>query len=230
MADSTDDLKSWLPKFLQRKTPPEASPNATPPNERTSLLPKRSPTSSTTEAGEVYELEDEGISKTKLWINEFLILVKGALPVILAYTLQSSLSATSILVVGRLSPQSLATAAFSYMFAVSTAWLIALGGTTALDTLASSSYTGSKNPHDLGILLQRGFIVLTVFYIPVAIIWFFSAPVFHLLGQEDYLCVQSQQFLRALIPGGLGYIYFEAMKKYLQAQGKSRRHAPLTHG
>ena len=105
------------------------------------------------------------------------------------------------------------------MFAMSTAWLIALGGTTALDTLASSSFTGSKNPHDLGILLQRGFFVLTAFYIPVAVLWACSAPIFRLLGQEEYICVDSARFLTALIPGGLGYIYFEAMKKYLQAQG-----------
>jgi MATE family multidrug resistance protein len=119
-----------------------------------------------------------------------------------------------------LSPEALATAAFSYMFAMSTAWLIALGGSTALDTIASSTFTGSKNPHDLGVLLQRAFIVLTAFYIPVAVLWACSAPVFRLLGQEEYICVDSAKFLTALIPGGLGYIYFESMKKYLQAQGQ----------
>lgn len=140
---------------------------------------------------------------------------------ILAYTLQNSLQTFSVLIVGRLSPEALATAAFSYMFAMSTAWLIALGGSTALDTLASSTFTGSKNLHDLGILLQRAFLVLTAFYIPVAILWACSAPVFRLLGQEEYICVDSAKFLTALIPGGLGYIYFESMKKYLQAQGLS---------
>jgi len=141
-------------------------------------------------------------------------------PVILAYTLQNSLQTFSVLIVGRLSPEALATAAFSYMFAMSTAWLIALGGSTALDTLASSTFTGSKNPHDLGILLQRSFIVLTAFYVPVAILWACSAPIFRALGQEEYICVDSAKFLTALIPGGLGYVYFESMKKYLQAQGK----------
>jgi len=60
--------------------------------------------------------------------------------------------------------------------------------------------------------------VLTAFYVPVAILWACSAPVFRLLGQEEYICVESAKFLTALIPGGLGYVYFEAMKKYLQAQ------------
>lgn len=224
MDNSNHDQKSWLSKHLSRSAAQKASSDRIPPNEQSSLLPKPSPATSTTETGETYELDDGGASETRLWGREFVVLLKGSLPVILAYTLQNSLQTVSVLVVGRLSPEALATAAFSYMFAMSTAWLIALGGTTALDTLASSSYTGSKNPHDLGTLLQRGFLVLTLLYIPVAFLWLFSAPIFRLLGQEEYICVQSAQFLSALIPGGLGYIYFEAMKKYLQAQGQSISH------
>ena len=219
MEDSSDF--SWVPKFFRSSN--KTTPISTPPNERSSLLPKpsdpQSP-SSTTSEGETYEFEENG-SPAKIWLHEFLLFLSGSVPVILAYTLQNSLQTFSVLVVGRLSPEALATAAFSYMFAMSTAWLIALGGSTALDTLASSTFTGSKNPHDLGILLQRAFLVLTVYYIPVAILWACSAPIFRLLGQEEYICVDSAKFLTALIPGGLGYIYFESMKKYLQAQGSS---------
>ncbi|PQE04664.1 mate efflux family protein [Rutstroemia sp. NJR-2017a BBW] len=215
MKDHNDSKSLWLPKFFQRSTDP--SPTSTPPNERSSLLPKPTDNSTTVE-GETYEFEDDDTSPAQKWLAEFLLLLRGSVPVILAYALQNSLQTISVLIVGRLSPEALATAAFSYMFAMSTAWLIALGGTTALDTLASSSFTGSKNPHDLGILLQRGFFILTAFYVPVAILWACSAPVFRFLGQEEYICVDSAKFLTALIPGGLGYIYFEAMKKYLQAQ------------
>jgi MATE family multidrug resistance protein len=217
MDDSSDF--PWVPKFFRSSN--KTTPISTPPNERSSLLPKPSDpqsSSSITSEGETYEFEENG-PPAKLWLHEFLLLLRGSVPVILAYTLQNSLQTFSVLIVGRLSPEALATAAFSYMFAMSTAWLIALGGSTALDTLASSTFTGSKNPHDLGILLQRAFLVLTVFYIPVAILWACSAPIFRLLGQEEYICVDSAKFLTALIPGGLGYIYFESMKKYLQAQG-----------
>jgi MATE family multidrug resistance protein len=211
-----DDSNDSKPNFLRSS---KSSPTSTPPNETTSLIPKPNDPQSnhSTSEGETYELEEE--SPTKQWLSEFLLLLRGSIPVIIAYTLQNSLQTFSVLIVGRLSPEALATAAFSYMFAMSTAWLIALGGSTALDTLASSSFTGSKNQHDLGILLQRGFIVLTAFYVPVAILWACSAPVFRLLGQEEYICIDSAKFLTALIPGGLGYVYFESMKKYLQAQG-----------
>lgn len=161
--------------------------------------------------------EDEGRSRTQRIASEFWILFKSSIPVILAYTLQNSLQTISVLIVGRLSPEALAVAAFSYMFAMASAWLIGMGGTTAIDTLASASFTGSKNKHDLGIILQRAFFVLGLFYIPVAILWVCSEPVFKALGQEDYIARESSRFLSVLIPGGLGYIYFECLKKYLQA-------------
>ncbi|KAI1630650.1 MATE efflux family protein [Biscogniauxia mediterranea] len=178
------------------------------PDESSALLPK--PPSA--------QPEDDRASCYQQWLFEIWLLTKAAIPVILAYTLQNSLQTISILIVGRLSPEALATAAFSYMFAMATAWLVALGGTTALDTLASSSFTGSQNKHDLGVLLQRGILVLTFLYGIVAVIWGFSEPIFRALGQEDFVCVQSAKFLHILIPGGLGYVWFEAMKKYLQAQ------------
>ncbi|GKU07673.1 unnamed protein product [Fusarium langsethiae] len=124
------------------------------------------------------------------WLAEIIVLVKASVPVILAYMLQNSLQTVSVLMVGRLSPEALATAAFSYMFAMATAWLIALGGTTAIDTLGSI----------------------------VAVMWCFSGYIFRSLGQEEFICVQGSRFLRFLIPGGLGYVWFEAMKKFLQAQ------------
>ena len=228
MERSSSDWRSWVPGFLRTSPAPSTS---TPANERTSLLSQNGghPANhgSTSSGGEEGDDISKEPSTSRLWISEFKVLISGSVPVILAYALQNSLQTVSVLVVGRLSPEALATAAFSYMFAMSTAWLIGLGGSTALDTLASSTFTGSKNPHDLGILLQRGFIVLTIFYIPVAILWACSAPVFRLLGQEEYICIDSAKFLTALIPGGLGYIYFETMKKYLQAQGKYNSQSTL---
>jgi MATE family multidrug resistance protein len=206
--------RSWLPNLLSGSKAAETGLSS---DERTSLLAPASDEDWST--GETYDLEDGAASKFQLILHEFWILLKGSLPVIVAYALQNSLQTISVLIVGRLSPEALATAAFSYMFAMASGWLIALGGTTAIDTLASASFTGSKDRHDLGIILQRSFIVLSIFYIPVAVVWFCSEPLFKALGQEEYIARDSAKFLSVLAPGGLGYIYFEALKKYLQAQG-----------
>ncbi|KAK9464826.1 mate-domain-containing protein [Lipomyces arxii] len=155
----------------------------------------------------------------KLSWAEYKRVLRMSIPVILSYMLQNSLQTVSILIAGRLGPQQLATSSFSYMFAMSTGWLIQLGGTTALDTLGSAAYTASENPHELGVLLQQSFFVLATLYIPVIGIWIFAEPVLLALGQTPELSQAAAGFLQRLIPGGLGFIYFEALKKYLQVQG-----------
>jgi len=214
--------QSWLPQWLQQK-------KARAPFHGADTLPKASVDgiNKTTQAAQ-HDLESlspgSQTSPHRLILSEFAIIIKASIPVILAYALQNSLQTISVIIVGRGSAEDLAVAAFSYMFAMATAWLIALGGTTAMDTLASSSFTGSKDPKDVGVLLQRAFVVLSLFYVPVIILWVFSEKVFLALGQEESLSRDSARFLWYLIPGGLGYIYFESMKKYLQAQGKRRVH------
>ena len=213
--DTKASVSSWLPSSSNQRTHNEDRI----PDETSRLLPPPDE-----ESG--YEDEDESLKGQNEWrliLHEFWVLLRGSIPVILAYALQNSLQTISVLIVGRLSPEALATASFAYMFAMATGWLIALGGTTAIDTLASASFTGSKNPHDLGIILQRAFVVLFIFYIPVAVLWGCTEPVFKALGQEAYLAHDAARFLAILIPGGIGYIYFEAVKKFLQAQGMLRR-------
>ncbi|KAJ8097909.1 mate-domain-containing protein [Lipomyces tetrasporus] len=150
---------------------------------------------------------------------EYKRLLQMSIPVILSYMLQNSLQTVSILIVGRLGAQELATSAFSYMFAMSTGWLIQLGGTTSIDTLGSATYTASDDPTELGVLLQRGCFVLGTLYIPVVGLWLYAEPVLRALGQSPELSASSASFLQCLIPGGLGFIYFEALKKFLQVQG-----------
>lgn len=219
MAESSS-VRSSLPPFLKSSQIHNDSPNNADVNETSRLLPSHN---DGYEDGDLYDPDEEKKPAREKILKEFLVLLRGSVPVILAYTLQMSLQTASVVIVGRRSPEDLATAAFSYMFAMSTGWLIALGGTTALDTLCSSSFTGGKNPHDLGVLLQRAFIVLGLLYVPVAVLWIFSEPVFRLLGQDDQLSRASAKFLQSLAPGGLGYIYFECMKKFLQAQGVNEK-------
>ncbi|KAK9325414.1 mate-domain-containing protein [Lipomyces orientalis] len=150
---------------------------------------------------------------------EYKRLLRMSIPVILSYMLQNSLQTVSILIVGRLGAQELATSAFAYMFAMSTGWLIQLGGTTSIDTLGSATYTASDDPTELGVLLQRGCFVLGTLYIPVVGLWLYAEPVLRALGQSPELSASSASFLQCLIPGGLGFIFFEALKKFLQVQG-----------
>ncbi|GJE92473.1 MATE family efflux transporter [Phanerochaete sordida] len=152
----------------------------------------------------------------------FVSLLVDSVPVILSYALQNSIQTSAILVVGRLGPDELSAAAFSLMFAMVTGWCVALGGTTALDTLGSQAFTGGERRTDVAIHLQRCIILLWALFVPVAIVWVYARPVLLAFGQTERLSRDVQAFLRILIAGAPGYIAFESLKKYLQCQGIMR--------
>lgn len=98
---------------------------------------------------------------------------------------------------------------------------MALGGTTALDTLGSQAFTGGERS-SVSIHLQRCIVLLWLLFAPIAVMWAFIEPVLLLLGQDPQLSCDVQKFLRVLIVGAPGYIGFESLKKYLQCQGSPR--------
>ncbi|KZT00435.1 uncharacterized protein LAESUDRAFT_555337 [Laetiporus sulphureus 93-53] len=100
-------------------------------------------------------------------------------------------------------------------------WCVALGGTTALDTLGSQAFTGSDRSF-VSVHFQRCLVLLWLLFIPVMFLWAYMEPVLLVLGQEARLSHDVQTFLRILIAGAPGYIGFESLRKYLQCQGIMR--------
>ncbi|KAF9485569.1 MOP flippase [Pholiota conissans] len=145
----------------------------------------------------------------------------------MSYILQNSIQTASIVIAGCLGPNELSVAAFSLMLAFVTGesplfilwWIVALGGTTALDTLGSQAYTGGTRKTDLSIHFQRCLVILWTLLIPVALLWANTESILLAFGQTDRLARDVQAFLRVLVIGAPGYIGFESLKKYLQCQG-----------
>ncbi|KAH9841948.1 MATE efflux family protein [Rhodofomes roseus] len=152
-------------------------------------------------------------------------LLVDSIPVTLSYVLQNSIQTVSVLVVGRLGPHELSVAAFSFMLAtigeIVSRWCVALGGTTALDTLGSQAYTGG-DPKSLSVHFQRCLILLWLLFIPVGFLWANLEPILLFLGQQPDLSRDVQRFMSMLLLGAPGYIGFESLKKYLQCQGIMR--------
>ncbi|KAJ7623576.1 MATE efflux family protein [Roridomyces roridus] len=194
-----------------------------PSNERDPLLPSRRLAQDGGLAGD--QVAHERLDPKPTYL--FWSLLKASFPVIVSYILQNSIQTTSVLIAGRLGPDELSVSAFSLMLAFVTGdgshvsltgWCVALGGTTALDTLGSQAFTGA-HPKDLAIHFQRCIVLLWLLLIPVCVLWWFIEPVLLALGQSGPLSRDVQIFLRVLTIGAPGYIGFESLKKYLQCQG-----------
>ncbi|CAO0798304.1 unnamed protein product [Mucor circinelloides] len=153
------------------------------------------------------------------WMTEFRWLIKNALPIVFTFLMQNSLQMASIFTLGHLGPTELAAAALASMFASVTAWSIAFGTATALDTLCSQAWTGAKDKTLVGIHLQRALCILGLMFIPIAIVWWNCTKLLLSLNQDPELALHAGLFLRCLMLGAPAFIAFEATKKYLQAQG-----------
>ncbi|CEP12176.1 hypothetical protein [Parasitella parasitica] len=151
--------------------------------------------------------------------KEFKWLLFNSLPIIGTYLLQNSFQLASIFTLGHLGPVELGASALASMFVNVSAWSIAYGTTTALDTLCSQSWTAARDKTVIGVHLQRAYLVLALLYIPIACVWLNATSIMLKFNQDPQLAEFAGLFLRYLLPGAPAYIAFEATKRYLQAQG-----------
>ncbi|KAI7863482.1 mate-domain-containing protein [Spinellus fusiger] len=156
------------------------------------------------------------------WSTEVWWLFNNSLPVVFTYLLQNSLQMASIFTLGHLGPTQLAASALASMFASVSAWSMAFGTATALDTLCSQAWTGAKDKTLLGVHLQRALVILGLMFLPISVVWWNATRILIALGQEEQLAIHAGTFLRVLIIGAPAFITFEAIKKFLQAQGIMR--------
>ncbi|KAJ4127947.1 hypothetical protein NW768_008230 [Fusarium equiseti] len=152
------------------------------------------------------------------WWTELALIARYTIPLVATYLLQYSFSVISTTVAGHLSPDDLAAAAI----AVTTQSICGLalyeGMATALDTLCAQAY-GSGNKTGVGLHVQRMLYLMAIVTIPVAAIWLSSPAFLGLILRQQELAVKAGSFLRVSILGIPGYASFEALKRFMQAQG-----------
>lgn len=92
------------------------------------------------------------------------------------------------------------------------------GMATALDTLCAQAY-GSGNLTGVGLHVQRMLILMAFTAVGIGAVWAASPYILALFIKQHHLAVMAGSFLRVSIIGMPGYASFEALKRFLQAQG-----------
>ncbi|OZJ02302.1 hypothetical protein BZG36_05065, partial [Bifiguratus adelaidae] len=151
--------------------------------------------------------------------TESIWLFRNAAPIVGSYFMQQLLQTISVFSLGHLGPTELAASALGSMFASVTGWSVVSGATTALDTLCSQAWTGSSDKTMVGVYLQRALLILFLLFVPICAMWWEAENVFLMLDQEPKIALHAGIYLRCLMPGAPAFIAFEALKRYLQAQG-----------
>ncbi|RLV93660.1 putative transporter [Spathaspora sp. JA1] len=148
---------------------------------------------------------------------EIFTLSRHAFPLIITFILEHFFSIVCLIVVGKLGTRELAAVSLATMTSTIT-FAIFEGSATALDTLCPQAY-GAGNPELMLIFVQRSILFSWTLFIPCAIFWWYSAHLFQYIIDDEVVVDLTSKFLRILIVGGPGYIFFENSKRFLQAQG-----------
>ncbi|CAB4437003.1 unnamed protein product [Rhizophagus irregularis] len=151
-------------------------------------------------------------------LDEALYIIRKAVPVFFASSLQYVFSVASVFTLGHKGYVELAALSLGSMFASVTGISIFYGAISALDTLCPQGYT-SGNPKMVGVYLQRAIIIILLGFIPVSFIWWESGTILVYLGQDEETSAYAQKFLRWSILGAPATFIFWCVEKFLQGQG-----------
>lgn len=156
---------------------------------------------------------------TTSYRRETQVLGVNALPLVITFVLQNSLSLASIFSVSHLGTAELGGVTLGSMTANITGMAAIQGLCTCLDTLCSQAY-GANNYHLVGVFIQRCAVLTILAFLPIMYIWFFwSETLLSWMIPERHLCELAASYLRVAAFGVPGFILFECGKRFLQCQG-----------
>ncbi|KAJ9639596.1 hypothetical protein H2204_003666 [Knufia peltigerae] len=161
---------------------------------------------------------DDAFTQTT-WQQESRVLAGYSVPMILTFLLQQSLTVSSVFAVGHIGTTELASVSLATMTANITGYSIFHGLATSLDTLCAQAF-GSGRKDLVGLYTQRMVYFLWLTTIPVGVIWLFLAePVLIGIVPDRTVAHLAATYLRIVFLGAPGYAAFEAIKRFVQAQG-----------
>ncbi|KAG7829955.1 hypothetical protein KL943_005326 [Ogataea angusta] len=162
--------------------------------------------------GTLREVETTMKSETEL-------LIKTSIPLIATFLLQYSLTVASVFSAGSLGSQELAAVSLSNLLANISSYGIIQGIASSLSTLCPQAF-GRRDYEAVGLNALRCYMMLWVMFVPIFIFWYWgSYPLLRAIVPDDELCKLATNYLRILIYGVPGFMTFEVLKQFLQAQG-----------
>jgi MATE family multidrug resistance protein len=188
-------------------------------NNESELAKPLTPSRKKIEHDELFGLTEYSSEKEQVYV-----LIKQSFPVAVAFFLTIGGSFVNLIFAGHFVNVSgdksavFAGISLANMFANVSCLSILIGMSSAIETLGSQ-HNGAGNYKEVGILLQRSLVILTVMTLPIFILWFFVADIFRSLGVDENVCQVVQVFIRIrslTIPMD---IINESYEKYLAAIG-----------
>ncbi|CAH0037920.1 unnamed protein product [Clonostachys solani] len=181
-----------------------------PPDESSPLLGEAQTPSNDELAPEL--LADGGL------FSECVLICQQSFPLIITYLLQYSATLITTIAAGHLTSNDLGAASIGLTTMNIIGYALVEGMATALDTVCAQAYGSGQVTH-VGLHVQRMLALMTLAIIPIGVFWVFSPLILPLVIKQHELAVQAGIFLQVSLIGLPGYAFFEAGKRFMQAQG-----------
>lgn len=141
-----------------------------------------------------------------------------ALPIIAVNLGMTLMGSVDTLMIGRVSPEALASVALGNVYFFSIA-MLGIGITLALDPIISQAI-GADDPDGVALGVQRGVIIAVLVSIPIAVAMLVSEPVVRFLRQPAELLPQIRTYTTIIAPSVLPFLLFSVGRQTLQAMHK----------
>lgn len=143
-----------------------------------------------------------------------------SLPMIINALIQEAQYTSTMIFVGRLGQAKyLGAATLGNMLCNITGYSLAFGLCSALDTLIAQAY-GAKAYSLVGLHAQRAAVIMSLFAIPVAVIWWETEWIIHnCLGIDKEISYFAGQWARWILLGLWPTLMFSVLRKLLQGCG-----------
>lgn len=143
-------------------------------------------------------LVEEDVSKLSM-MNEGKSLFRLALPMVFGQFVNMLGWQVNLVLIGHIGALELGASAMARMWMGISAYAILFGGQMSLDTLRAQAY-GAESYELVGILTQRGVLIVTLLCIPCGLSWIFlTAPVLKAIGVPDNVSALSQLYCKIAV-------------------------------
>eukprot|EP01033_Poteriospumella_lacustris_P000584 gene584-400_t len=170
--------------------------------------------------------EDElfGLTEGSSTWERVQVLTKQSFPVVVSFFLSIGGTFINLIFAGQYVHETgdksavFAGVSLANMFANVSCLSILIGMSSAVETLGSQ-HNGAGNYREVGIILQRSYLILGIITLPIMVLWFFTADIFAALGVEPVVCAVIQRFIRIRCLTIPMDVINESYEKYLMSIG-----------
>ncbi|KAI9490877.1 mate-domain-containing protein [Zychaea mexicana] len=155
--------------------------------------------------------------------EEALSILNYTWPLLITFVIGKGMGLVDVWFLGRLGSEVMAIVSLGNLWSIVAGLAFGNGLLTAIDTLVSQAFTGATDSRTLGIILQRGIVIMGFLAVPIILLWTYTESILtHVMKQEQHLAHLTQSYIYVCMLLVYPIFISTAIRKFLQSLGHMR--------